>query len=415
MKPERKPKKQIESKKKSNSTLIIGAIIVIVLAGIAYAVFSGNSANTSNNAPKSQIKLPSYAYTNPLTLKGYQYATQHPDILEQIPCYCGCGGHSGHRFLRDCFIKDDRSYDEHASFCDVCVGETIKVQEYLASGKTLREARALIDQEYGSKYPEGRTNTPPVSDSYIPILSPVVAGISTADTTAKADLSVLSLPSNFKSLSDGLKFEPPGIRWAYFVNMKQETGFERTYITGDDFYGFPVIGMLNSEYSQDSWVELHDIGKTNAQVTANIQPNADNIVYTRPFVFATKDKTSSVLSLIADPTKPNAYDTFKILLEKVDDENAGFAKVNTKAPSFSDMSYFGLVKAGTDVKGEIAFNIADAGKLPMTKYNDLKNSSATRGFKSYIIEKDNTTLIIKMTSDLNKIVSEATQYYEIEK
>jgi len=118
--------------------------------------------NWNDKTLESKITLPSYAYTNSITLKAYQYATEHPDVLEQIPCYCGCGGHSGHRFLRDCFIKDDMTYDEHGSFCDICIGEAIKVQAYLASGKTLREARTLIDEEY-SKIGGDRTNTPPVS------------------------------------------------------------------------------------------------------------------------------------------------------------------------------------------------------------------------------------------------------------
>src|SRR3990172_7541357 len=173
MKPERKAKNKIVTKKKGNNTLIIGAVAVILLAAIGYVFFSG--ADSNKDKQDSNIKFPDYVYTDALALKGYTYATNHPDILEQIPCYCGCGGHSGHRFLRDCFIKDDRTYEEHARYCDVCIGEAMKVQSYLASGKTLKEARALIDNEYGPKYGEGRTNTPPVSDTYSPILTPKLA------------------------------------------------------------------------------------------------------------------------------------------------------------------------------------------------------------------------------------------------
>lgn len=165
-------------KNKGNSKLIIGAVAIILLAGVAYALFSGGT--TATNTSSNQAKFPSFVYTSPLTLKAYTYATEHPDILEQIACYCGCGGHSNHRFLRDCFMLDDRTYDEHASFCDTCVAEAIKVQDYLSQGKTLKEARTLIDQEYGTKYPGQNTNTPPVTDGYIPILSPKATGIPTA-------------------------------------------------------------------------------------------------------------------------------------------------------------------------------------------------------------------------------------------
>ena len=89
--------------------------------------------------------LPSYAYTSAMTLKAYMYATEHPEILEQISCYCGCQ----HDNLRECFINDEGQYDEHASYCDACLGETVKAQQYLSEGKTLNETIYLIDVEYG--------------------------------------------------------------------------------------------------------------------------------------------------------------------------------------------------------------------------------------------------------------------------
>ncbi|MCX9013372.1 MAG: hypothetical protein OIN89_01000 [Candidatus Methanoperedens sp.] len=158
-------------KKKGNNTTLLVVIGLVLIAGIIYAVSSGNSSSGESGkvmtlreariaidteyvkkglsptdtgpvmdgyTPKlmprkvdGNLKLPSYAYTNALTLKAYTFATEHPELLEQIPCYCGCGDHSGHRYLRDCFIHDDGTYDEHASFCDICIGEALKVQKYL--------------------------------------------------------------------------------------------------------------------------------------------------------------------------------------------------------------------------------------------------------------------------------------------
>src|SRR3972149_4412256 len=88
MKPEKKEKKvkaknEKIPKKKGNSTLIIGGVAVILLAVIAYAVLSGDST------PKktvSEIKLPSYAYTNPITLKAYRYATEHATCERLLYC-----------------------------------------------------------------------------------------------------------------------------------------------------------------------------------------------------------------------------------------------------------------------------------------------------------------------------------------
>ncbi|MCE8428503.1 MAG: hypothetical protein J5U19_08970 [Candidatus Methanoperedens sp.] len=433
MKPQKnaknvKAKSAKVSKKKGSNTLIIGIIAVILLAGIAYFVFGGDSTKKPDSQANAgaKLKLPSYAYTNPITLKAYTYATEHPEILEQIPCYCGCGSHGSeasdykpHRFVRDCYITDNWTYDEHASFCDVCVGIATKVQDYLAQGKTLKETRDLIDQEY-SKIGGMMTNTPPVRDDYIPILKPNLAGtLATPAPTTAIDLSALSLADNFKSLSDGLKLIPPGITWAYFVNLKQGIGFEQKFMHDTDFYGTPIIGMLNSEYSDGSWVELHDIGMVNSNVKSKENPQFDNIIYTRPFILDTKDKTDIVMSLLKNPTtNASAYDSFKSIMEKVDDENAGFAKINTTAPPFADASYIGIVKSETgilgEIKGEIAFRIKDNGAVPLAKYNELKNSSTSRGFKSYEVRQENNILVIKITSNLNNFIAEATQQYGFE-
>ncbi len=432
MKPETKVKKvkpRIEKnpKKKGNSTLIIAAIAVILLAAIAYAIMSGSSApqetkkiavslkevraqidaeygkkgsgtNTpavrddyvSVLAPRKADKLPDYVLTNAMTLQAYKYATEHPEVVEQIPCYCGCGQHGSqasdgrpHRFLRDCFINDNGEYDDHASFCDVCIGEAIKAMKALPDGIPKQSASA----------PQN-TGTP---------------------LTQSTDLSGLDLPDNFKSLSDGLKLVPQGITWAYFANLKQEVGIEQQgYMPNTDFYGVPVIGMLNSEYQDGSWIELHDVGKNNEKVRSNAGNTADNILYTRPFIFDSKDKTAGVAALMKDTSNgTSAFNSFRSLLEKVDDESAGFAKINTSAPSFADMNYFGLVRSGNDITGEIAFRIKDNSTVPLAKYDELKNSSTTRGFKSYEVKKENNILVIRMTSNLDNIIKEATQSYGI--
>lgn len=414
MRPERTARNMKVTKKKGNSTLMIVAAAVIVLAAIAYLAFNGGHAT---DKPDDAIKFPDYVYTDAPSLKAYTYATKNPEILEQIPCYCGCGGHSGHRFLRDCYIHDDWTYDEHARYCDVCIGEAMKVQSYLASGKTLKEARALIDKEYGAKYAEGRTSTPPVSDNYKPILTAKLAAspaLIPPVNVPQTDLSSLSLSDNFKSLSDGLKLIPEGVSWAYFTNLKLGTGIEQGRMPGPDFYGIPIIGMLNSEYSENSWVELHDVGKSFASVQSRADNNADNILNTRPFIFSTKDRTNSVLALLKEPGNATAYYSFKSILEKVDDEDAGFAKINTTALSFANASYIGLIKSGNDVKGEIAFSIKDRAAVPLATFNDLKNSSSGRGFRSYDVIMENNTLIIRMTSNLDSVISEATKNYGID-
>jgi len=130
-----------------------------------------------------------------------------------------------------------------------------------------------------------------------------------SETVSQIDLSSLSLPENFKSLSDGLKLIPSGISWAYFVNLKKGTGIEENYIPGSDFYGMQIIGMLNSEYSENSWVELHDVGKSGISVQSRAGIETDNILSARPFIYCTKDRTSSVQALIKESGNTTAYNT----------------------------------------------------------------------------------------------------------
>ncbi|MGB8215758.1 MAG: PCYCGC motif-containing (lipo)protein [Candidatus Methanoperedens sp.] len=405
MKPEKKAKtvkakdEKIQ-KKKGNSTLIIGVVAIILIAGVAYALFSGGS--TSTKTTDNQIKFPSFVYTNPLTLKAYTYATEHPDLLEQIPCYCGCGGHSGHRFLRDCFIHDDWTYDEHASFCDVCVGEAIKVQDYLASGKTLAEARTLIDQEYAAKYPGQNTNTLPVRDGYIPILSPKTDGVPTAapTTTPVLDLSKYSLPSNFKSIADGLNLTPAGANSAYFINTKMIAGTDLeakyldTYVEPDSFYGKKLIGMYSADFNPSSWIELHDLGYDSTRdetLKPRVELGYENIVYTRPLIYGHTQNVDNVLKLIKDPmSMTTSYSTYKPLLDAVDYQNAAYSRVITEPFKFSDINYVSMTPVSGKVELVKAFNITD-------------NKSIPAGFKTYNPQTEGNILIIKETGDLTKV------------
>jgi hypothetical protein len=152
----------------------------------------------------------------------------------------------------------------------------------------------------------------------------------------------------------------------------------------------------------------------NFTISSRAGKDTDNILSARPFIYCTKDRTSSVQALIKEPGNATAYNTYRFLLEKVDDESAGYAKITTSAPYFANASYIGLISSGNDITGEIAFSIKDKAVVPMETYNNLKNSSTGRGFKSYDIMMQNNTLIIRMTSNLNNVRSEAAQNYGID-
>ncbi len=44
----------------------------------------------------------------PEVQEAYRFAVAHPDVLQYIPCYCGCVSH-GHRSNWDCYVRETRA------------------------------------------------------------------------------------------------------------------------------------------------------------------------------------------------------------------------------------------------------------------------------------------------------------------
>jgi hypothetical protein len=96
------------------------------------------------------------------TQQAYQYAVANPDILQNIPCYCGCGD-MGHTSNYACYVQSTGSdgkpvFDQHALGCSICVDITQDAMRMQREGKTLPEIRAAVDGTY-SKY--GPSNMEP--------------------------------------------------------------------------------------------------------------------------------------------------------------------------------------------------------------------------------------------------------------
>jgi hypothetical protein len=52
------------------------------------------------------ITLNPAAFDDPETKASYQAAKDSPEALENVACYCGCFGNSGHRNNLDCFTDN---------------------------------------------------------------------------------------------------------------------------------------------------------------------------------------------------------------------------------------------------------------------------------------------------------------------
>ena len=66
------------------------------------------SASTFENL--DDLPLPPLPYMNQtagppdLMRQAYIFAARHPEILDYVPCYCGCGQTDGHVGNTDCFV-----------------------------------------------------------------------------------------------------------------------------------------------------------------------------------------------------------------------------------------------------------------------------------------------------------------------
>lgn len=101
----------------------------------------------------------------PRTQEAYAFAIARPDVVDWMPCYCGCV-EMDHRSNGDCFMKPRSAgmpivFEEHGSYCNVCVDIALQAKSMLADGKTLLQIRAAVDGAYGNIAPGTDTGLPP--------------------------------------------------------------------------------------------------------------------------------------------------------------------------------------------------------------------------------------------------------------
>lgn len=94
----------------------------------------------------------------------YKAVAQNTELLEHIPCYCGCGESAGHRSSKDCFVKEIEAdgsiiWDDHGTKCNVCMEIALESIVLSRDGKTVEEIRSIIDSKYEEGY-AAPTNTP---------------------------------------------------------------------------------------------------------------------------------------------------------------------------------------------------------------------------------------------------------------
>lgn len=92
---------------------------VLIMTGVSACSSGSKAARDITLAPQAQ--MPDFVQTAPPNVQeAYRFAAANPDILKQMPCYCGCGG-VGHTSNIDCYVKVFKAdgsvaeWDNHAA------------------------------------------------------------------------------------------------------------------------------------------------------------------------------------------------------------------------------------------------------------------------------------------------------------
>jgi hypothetical protein len=126
---------------------------------------AGMSDAVPADAAAAWASRPSFVSQDATTESAYEYALYHPQVIEWMPCYCGCVK-LDHRSNLDCYLKPAGSgksteFEQHASFCGICVQTTLLAKQLSDQGKSLQEIRQAVDQQFGGSTPGTVTAQPP--------------------------------------------------------------------------------------------------------------------------------------------------------------------------------------------------------------------------------------------------------------
>ena len=135
--------------------LFLGSILLIL--GLLVTACSGSSGSNQNHPYEmaSMAEMPLEVQSAPQVVQAaYQFAAANPEVLSQLPCYCGCGG-MGHTSNYSCYVSGENPdgsliYDNHALGCSICVDITQDAMRMLDEGTPLTEIRSYFDQTYSA-------------------------------------------------------------------------------------------------------------------------------------------------------------------------------------------------------------------------------------------------------------------------
>lgn len=140
--------------------LILMTVFIVILAGCS----TKDEANHQHEeAPVGDIReqtngiteMPQFLSNKPEEMQSlYMAVANHKELVESMPCYCGCGDSVGHNSNYNCFIHENKEdgtvvWDDHGTKCKVCLDTAAFTISEFENGKSPLEIRKAIDEAYG--------------------------------------------------------------------------------------------------------------------------------------------------------------------------------------------------------------------------------------------------------------------------
>lgn len=135
----------------SKQNLILGLAAVAIIAAIGFVSLRGTTEPASDEstvAAKAADVLSPTIFNDPKARAAYQVAKDIPDVLEQLPCFCGCMSSFGHKNNLFCFK------DQHGAGCEICEDIALDAKKMHDQGMPITQIQENIKAKYARYQPQ---------------------------------------------------------------------------------------------------------------------------------------------------------------------------------------------------------------------------------------------------------------------
>jgi len=148
---------------------LLVAAAAAILAGCTVAetppIRTGGRPDSPLAANRASGIWPELVMKAPLNVRqAYEYAASPQQVLQFMPCFCGCGA-IGHEDNLSCFVERFAGggwvvLEPHAMACSTCVGVALDAMALDRQGLGVKEIRRAIDEKWSKVGPATPTRLP---------------------------------------------------------------------------------------------------------------------------------------------------------------------------------------------------------------------------------------------------------------